>query len=267
MREYFNKRKNLVEYEIEAFKPPLINSTGNILSKILFNVRKFLDVQFGSIWRDLSHVLPNIKGNVLDLGCGAQPFRSLFNKSQIKYTGLDTVEAKPNFGYEHPDTIYYSGNEFPIEENTIDFMLCTETLEHIQDYDWFLAEIERCLKPGGSLLLTIPFAARWHFIPFDYWRFTPSSLAAILLKHNFTAIKIYARGNDITVACYKVMSLMVPFLFSESSLLRKFFDRILGIIFLPIISILALVANLSLKYSDKIAADCLGYTVIVEKQK
>ncbi len=86
-----------------------------------------------------------------------------------------------------------------------DTVLCTETLEHVLDPPGFLAEAKRSLRPGGRLILTVPFAARWHYVPFDYWRFTPSGIKHLLSESGFTEIKVYRRGNALTVACYKVI--------------------------------------------------------------
>ena len=96
-------------------------------------------------------------------------------------------------------------------------VLCTETLEHVLETRRFLAEAARCLAPGGTLLFTIPFAARWHFIPYDYWRFTPSSLNHLLTATGFDSVRVYARGNACTVACYKVMTLLLLLLMPQTA--------------------------------------------------
>ena len=64
-------------------------------------------------------------------------------------------------------------------------------MEHVPEPAGFLAEASRCLRPGGRLLLTVPFAARWHYIPHDYWRFTPSALERLLSAAGFDRIAIY----------------------------------------------------------------------------
>ena len=87
--------------------------------------------------------------------------------------------------------------------------------EHVPEPGAFLAEASRCLRPGGRLLLTVPFAARWHYIPHDYWRFTPSGLERLLSAAGFRDAAIYARGNSLTVACYKAMALMLPLLLPQ----------------------------------------------------
>ena len=47
----------------------------------------------------------------------------------------------------------------PLPTASANVVLCTETLEHVLETRRFLAEAARCLAPGGTLLLTVPFAA------------------------------------------------------------------------------------------------------------
>jgi SAM-dependent methyltransferase len=182
----------------------------------------------------------------------------------VQYIGLDTVDAKSHFGYDAPDTLYLSGDSWPVETGSIDVLLCTETLEHVPDSARFLAEASRCICDGGRLILTVPFAARWHFIPYDYWRFTPSGLEWLLENAGFAAIRVFARGNALTVACYKSMALILPMLFPrEASIALSWMLRLFGLILSPLLLLLALVANLSLRGAG--GDDCLGYTVLATR--
>ena len=90
-------------------------ATNTRFSRFLAAVRRFFDIQAGSAWRDLSAVLPSLQGTVLDVGCGAQPFRSLVNP-QATYLGIDTDAAKAHFGYEMPNTTYFSGDVWPVAD-------------------------------------------------------------------------------------------------------------------------------------------------------
>ena len=130
-------------------------------------------------------------------------------------------------------------------------VLCTETLEHVLETRRFLAEAARCLTPGGTLLLTIPFAARWHFIPYDYWRFTPSSL-----NHRADGNRLSQRsrlrprkcchgrvlqGDDTSPAAVDATNRI-----KAAGLLL----RLVGLLFLPLFLPLAVVANLSLVVTE-----------------
>lgn len=260
----FARRTNMAEARSERWRPPLFAPAASKLSRLKAAARRFFDLQAGSAWRDLREILPALHGVVLDVGCGAQPFRPLLRHPAAIYRGIDTDNAKEHFGYEMPDTAYFSGEVWPAEDASADAVLCTETLEHVFEARAFLAQAARCLKGGGALVLTVPFAARWHFIPYDYWRFTPSSLKMLLEAAGFGSVRVYARGNACTVACYKSMALILLLLMPQTApgyavpLLR-----LLGLAFLPAFVLLAAIANLSLR--GRGGDDCLGYTVIAAR--
>lgn len=257
-------RRNLVGRREEAWCPPIFSPTESLGSKVIAAARRFLDLQAGSIWRDLARLLPQCRGVVLDVGSGAQPYRPLVDPGAT-YRAIDNARALSDFGYSMPETTYYEGDRWPVEDDSIDTVLCTETLEHVADPSTFLAEGSRCLRPGGQLILTVPFAARWHYIPHDYWRFTPSALDVLLQKAGFSEVAVYARGNAVTVACYKTMALVLPLLFPTSiNVVARLATRALGLLFLPIVVVLAAIAGISM--SARGGDDCLGYTVVARTQ-
>lgn len=253
-------RDNLIERTEEAWKPPIFNRNVTVWESCISRVRRFLDLQAASIWNDLRVLLAGCEGTVLDVGCGAQPYRSLLPNT-VQYRGIDTSDALSNFGYEVPDTTYYEGECWPIESKCIDTVVATETLEHVECTQMFLAQAKRVLKPEGWILLTVPFAARWHYIPYDYWRFTPSGLKTVLSDAGFMETIVYARGNETTVACYKFMGLILLLLARKcQSDFSCWLQKLLGLFLAPLIVPLAIVGQISLR--SRGGNDCLGYTVV-----
>jgi SAM-dependent methyltransferase len=257
------RRHNLAQRREEAWRPPLLaapNGWGSLWRETL---RRFFDLQAGSIWNDLTVLLAAAEGRVLDVGCGAQPYRRLLPPS-VEYQGMDIATAPTEFGYQTPDTIYYSGSTWPVADSSVELVLCTETLEHVFDYGRFLSEAGRCLRPGGRLLATVPFAARWHFVPNDFWRFTPSCLQRLLVAAGFEDVAVYARGNALTVACYKVMALLLPLLLPQAPGRWQGLSRqLLGLLFSPLLLLSAVLGNLSLRGAG--GDDCLGYTILARR--
>ena len=256
-------RTNQILATCEAWQPPAYDPQTTASARFKAAVRRFLDLQAGSIWRDLAVLLPQCNGTAVDVGCGAQPYRRLFDPG-VKYVGIDTTDARAHFRYDIPDTTYYAGNTWPLADRFADIVLCTETLEHVSDPVQFLDEMARCLKPGGSVVLTVPFAARWHYIPHDYWRFTPSSLARLLTSAGFEDVKVYARGNSYTVACYKTMALLLPLLLPQCrSPVAACALRLIGLASAPILVGLAAIGQLTLR--GRGGDDCLGYTAVATR--
>jgi len=261
--EYIN-RMNMVQRKVEAWRPPLFTPVKSPFQAVVAAVRRVFDLQAGSIWHDLKCILPYVSGTLVDVGCGAQPYRPLVSP-RAKYIGIDTVNAMEHFGYKIPDTRYFDGETWPIDDASAGVVLCTETLEHVPDPTRLLREAYRCLAPGGTLLLTVPFAARWHFIPYDYWRYTPSGLNHLLSEAGFMDVRVYARGNALTVACYKNMALILKLVFPETpKRLRRLMLRFLSLPLIPVLIMLAVVANISLWGSG--GDDCLGYTALAERK-
>lgn len=55
--------------------------------------------------------------------------------------------------------LHYScadGTQLPLANDSIDIIICSEVLEHIPNYNEMLAEINRVLKPGGTLAVSVP---------------------------------------------------------------------------------------------------------------
>lgn len=257
------ERENLAERQAEVWRPPPLEPGQTASQRLAAAARRFFDLQAGSVWADVARPLNGVSGKVVDVGCGAQPYRRLLSSS-VEYVGLDIIDAKDRFGYETPDTLYFDGTRWPAPAQNANLVLCTEVLEHMLDPRAFLREAFGALLPGGQLLLTVPFAARWHFVPFDYWRFTPSSLKHLLEEAGFSNISVWARGNSVTVACYKTMALLLPLLFPQrTGALSVWATRLAGVSTLPLLVALAFLANLSLQAQG--GDDCLGYTVFAER--
>ena len=239
----------------EAFSPVSNNPPGDtIFGKLRFFIRTILDMQMASVHRHLRPWLVGRSGTVLEVGCGAQPYRYLVPPG-CRYTGLDWEQSQAHFKYRLPDTIYYSDGKFPFDDGSFDNLFHTEVLEHVYQAGLFLAECHRVLKPSGSLFFTVPFQARYHYKPHDFFRFTPAALERMLVEAGFRQIEIRPRGSDITVAAYKNMSVFYRWLRSGP------LGICTGILTVPLAVPVLIIGWLSLRLSAGSRDDCLGYTV------
>jgi SAM-dependent methyltransferase len=250
-------RENFALRTTERWQPPAFRSVRTRRDRLIATLRRTLDLQAASAWRDLRILLADAHGDVLDVGSGAQPYRSLL-PAGASYRAIDDAAAESHFGYAMPDTDYFAGDRWPVADASVDVVLSTETLEHVPEPAAFLDEARRVLRTGGRIVLTVPFSARWHYIPHDYWRYTPSSLRNLLEQAGFTDVVVHARGNEVTVACAKVMGLSLPALFPPGGGLSA--RRAAAALGLPVVGVLALIAHRSLRRDG--GDDCLGWTVV-----
>ena len=245
----------------EAFRPPPHERARGRAARLRVRLRRAADLQFGSIWRDLEQLLPRVQGILADVGAGAQPFRDLLSPA-VRYIAVDIEESERQFGYRTADTRYFRGNSLPLADAEAATILCTETLEHVRDTARFLGEVRRALAPGGLLILTVPFAARWHFVPQDFWRFTPAGLDHVLEVAGFRHVRVYARGGALAVACYKALGFILLMLLGGGRRgAAAVLCRAVGLGLLPVAALAVMLGNVGIRFPG-VADDTLGYTVL-----
>lgn len=156
--------------------------------KSLFNrFRLFISPLFLARYYNLKSVKAAVdkykfKGKVLDFGCGDKPYKYLF-KYGTDYKGIDFKSHSSTncFPYtESPD--YYFQDDYAktfkmsFKDEKFDHVVSFQVLEHHQDPEMMFHEIFRIVKPGGYVLITVPFLGGIHGEPVDFQRFTKYGL-------------------------------------------------------------------------------------------
>ena len=82
--------------------------------------------------------------------------------------------------------------DMPLADESLDAIICTEVLEHVENPFRAVREMHRVLKPGGILLASAPFLWPWHGTAdyHDYWRFTHEGWARLMAP--FAEVEIRA---------------------------------------------------------------------------
>lgn len=70
--------------------------------------------------------------------------------------------------------------EIPFHDSSLALIVSQEVLEHVRDFHAAIAEFHRVLRPGGELVLQLPFIIGYHPGPEDLWRFSVEAYAQLL---------------------------------------------------------------------------------------
>jgi SAM-dependent methyltransferase len=144
----------------------------------------------------ISRHVGNLKGVMLDFGCGSKPYKSLFNVT--RYVGLDFE----NPGHPHTEEqidFFYDGKKIPFEDDYFDSVFTSEVFEHVFNLQEILPEINRVMKKGALILVTCPFAISEHEVPIDFARYSSYGLKHIMQKNGFEIVVQEKLGNSIEV--------------------------------------------------------------------
>lgn len=155
----------------------------------------------------------NIK--VLDIGAGELPYKKYFSK--CTYLSQDVVNNK--FG-----TIDYvcDAVNIPLKSGSIDFIICTQVMEHIKEPFETIKEMGRLLKKNGKIFLTTHLCMEEHMIPYDYFRYTRYGLEYLAVKSSLKVESIKAEGGRFLVLG-KQLQTAVPRILPNKSLVYLYY--------------------------------------------
>ena len=111
---------------------------------------------------------------VLDAGAGQGQYRQLF--AHTRYESQDFAQYQGSEDGLLRETWDYTALNYlcditaiPVEDGRFDVVICTEVMEHLPDPVVALKELVRVLKPGGSLIVTVPLGSGVHQEPYHYY--------------------------------------------------------------------------------------------------
>jgi len=98
---------------------------------------------------------------VLDAGCGAGDFSAFIAGLGFQSVGVDLSTAVvAHARSRYPSLSFHAAaleQGLPFADGTFAAVWCSEVLEHLFDVHAALAELNRVLRPGGTLVLTTPY--------------------------------------------------------------------------------------------------------------
>lgn len=151
-------------------------------------------------YRSLSGI--PLSGRVLDLGGSpGSEYHRLFTGDFSITTANLSPKADIVCDFEHP---------LPIESASYDAVLIINVLEHIFEYRQFLGEVARILRPGGTVIIVVPFLFPYHPSPDDFHRYTASALSRALVSAGLTDVRITPLGSGVCAARWVLIERLLP---------------------------------------------------------
>ena len=192
------------------------------------------------LYKNILYFSENIIGRTLDFGCGSKPYESIF-EGVTDYIGVDIEKS----GHNHRDSkvdIFYDGKTLPFHNDSFDSVVCFEVLEHVFNINDVISEIKRVLKPGGYLLISLPFAWDEHEEPYDFARYTSFGIRNIFEKKQFEIIEARKTTNYFLAS----IQILINYFYQHVFVRNKFFKMLLYIIFILPLTLMCLIANIFL---------------------
>ena len=154
-----------------------------MVNKLIRKIRsKFFNNPFGTQNNNnrnkwLEEKLTEIPSGLTILDAGAGNTNKKKYCSHLNYISQDIAEYEGtgNENGLHTGEVDYSNldivsdiTDIPISNNSVDAVMCTEVLEHIDNPLLAFKEFSRILKNGGKLIITAPFNSLTHYAPYHY---------------------------------------------------------------------------------------------------
>lgn len=191
---------------------------------------------------------------LLDIGAETSPYRSYF--TQVSYYAHDIKQDKKH-------SFDYTGDlnkRLSTPSESMDYILCTQVLEHVQKPHKAFEEFNRILKRNGKLFLTTNFLYQIHMEPHDYYRFTKYGLYYLGEAHGFKVIHLAPQGGIFHVLSYIITTAPIRLFFEDHPKGALIY---IGL-FSPIIAFINLTTSLLDRF-DRDKRLTINYEVIYEK--
>jgi SAM-dependent methyltransferase len=145
-------------------------------------------------WKIAKHV-PDT-GSILDIGSGTAPV-----SPDLQRTVLADISEEAMRNAECASKVVTSITAMSFDAASFDCILCSEVLEHIQDDAKAISELRRVLKPGGVLVVTVPFQKRFWAEDDEFVghvrRYDPGELEQKLQTNGFHRVRTYKLSGTI----------------------------------------------------------------------
>lgn len=143
------------------------------------------------------HLPRHARGALVDLGCGTVPLYALYRDCVESVTCVDWTQSP--HGARHLDLAADLAQPLPLPDAAFDTVILSDVLEHVPEPRHLWSEMARLLRPGGCVLLNVPFLYGLHELPHDYGRYTRFALQRMAEQAGFEVERLVATGGSLHV--------------------------------------------------------------------
>lgn len=150
-----------------------------------------------------------VHGDVLDIGCGEGRGMDMLVEKSGTFTAIDKIrEVLDANKAKHPEIEIIQANipPFPgIEDNSKDVAVSFQVIEHIEDDEFFVSEIQRVLKPGGRAVISTPnLLMSLTRNPWHVREYTPKQYKELMERY-FSKVEVFGvYGNQRVTDYYEL---------------------------------------------------------------
>lgn len=156
-------------------------------------------------YENLAHFLdkftPLYAGVLYDLGAGESAYKDFFLQHASKYVAVDWASS---YHDTKADITADLNKPLPIESAIADTVVSISVMEHLCEPQSMLNEAFRILKPGGRIVLQVPWQWWVHEAPYDFFRYTPYGLKYLFEKAGFAEVTIESQSGFFTTWILKL---------------------------------------------------------------
>lgn len=144
-------------------------------------------------WRFIEEIAASLPAHsdVLDVGAGRADFKDIF--SNHEYLAADI------YPYPEIDLAVDLIKVVPFLPESFDLVVLANVIEHVYEYRRLVNRCAGLLKPGGSLLITVPFLLKLHQEPVDFHRYTRYALAELAAENHLEVQRLEAYTNPLAL--------------------------------------------------------------------
>lgn len=177
-------------------------------------------------------VARQVRGDVVDIGCADSALRERLDAS-ARYVGLDYPGTATAL-YRTRPAVFGDAQQLPFGDASFDWLVVLDVLEHLPRPQASLIEAARVLRPGGKVLLHVPFAYPLHDRPYDFWRLTRHGIETLAAGARLEVETIVARGHAIESAGMLCNLALAQALFTAAEKFRPLYA--LGLLLAPVVA-------------------------------